>query len=214
MVTAKKTEKRVTPPYASWAQVKSFLDTIKALNPKVINADYLKKNQMGGKDPSLLLATIKFLGLVDEQGNCTAKLDSIKVRGQEQYQKALQSIVREAYAEFFAAVDVEQADGKLIFNQMRSVYGCSPRVATAAAPLFLSLCEEANITTAKQPQKLAPKTIAPKKERAAKEEGKQRVAPQQAVCSFNISVTPEMTEDQILDQMRKAQSALRKFEQE
>ena len=214
MVTTKKTEKRETPPYAPWAQVKNFLDTIKALNPKVIDLDYLKKNQMGGKEPSPLLATIRFLGLVDGQGNCTEKLDSIKVRGQEQYQKALEPIVREAYAKLFEAVDVDQADRNLIYNQMRSVYGCSTRVAEAAAPLFLSLCEEARITAAQQPRKPAGKTIAAKKERAAKAGGRRGAAPQQVVYSFNISVTPDMTEEQILNQMRKAQSAFTRFEQE
>jgi hypothetical protein len=214
MVKTKTTERGRTPPYAPWAQVKNFLDAMKALNPKVIDLDYLKKNQMGGEGPSPLLATVRFLGLVDGQGNCTAKLDSIKVRGLQEYQQALQSIVRDAYAMLFNAVDVEQADAKLIFNQMRSVYGCSRRVATAAAPLFLSLCREAGITTAQQLRKPAAKTITPKKERTVKAESRQPVAPQQVVYSFNISVTPEMTEEQILDQMHKAQSAIRRLEQE
>jgi len=215
MVRAEKTERRATPPYASWGQVKNFLDTIKALNPKVINLDYLKKNQMGAKDPSPLLATIKFLGLVDGQGNCTAKLDSIKVRGKEQYQKALESIVRESYAKLFEAVDVEQADRNLIYNQMRSAYSCSTRVADAAVPLFLSLCEEARITTApQQPQKPALKERVQERKPATKADKERRIVPQRPAFSFNISITPDMTEEQILDQMRKAESALRMFEQE
>ncbi len=213
MVTTNKTGKRVAPPYASWAQVKSFLDTIKALNPKVIDADYLRKNQMGGKDPSVLLTTIKFLGLVDERGNCKDKLDSIKVKGQEQYQQALHSIVRESYANLFEAVDVEQAGGDLIYNQMRSVYGCSTRIARAAAPLFISLCKEASITIAQQPQKRALKTRVPERKPTAKADKGERITSQRPFFTFSISIQ-DLTEEQIVDQIRKARNALLKFEQE
>lgn len=146
-MTEQSTRRRRQPkvPYAPWAQVKQFLDKIRVLNPKTINASYLTTNQMGGQQPSPLLNTIQFLGLINAAEAPTSKLESLKVKGEEQYQRALESIVREAYHVLFEALDVSAADRDMIYNQIRSVYGCSPRVADTATPLFLGLCREANM---------------------------------------------------------------------
>jgi len=132
-------------PYVPWSQMKLFLDRIRILNPKVIDAEYLRANQMSGQQPSPLLNAIQYLGLTDDTGVPTAKLDSLKVKGADQYREALAKIVREAYSDLFSAVSVEAADRDLLYNQITTVYGCSPRIANSATPLFISLCQEAGI---------------------------------------------------------------------
>ena len=62
---------RHTVPYAPWSQFKHFLDKIKVLNPRIIDAEYLRSNQMGGQQPGSLMTTIQFLGLVDADGTPT-----------------------------------------------------------------------------------------------------------------------------------------------
>ncbi len=148
MVVNNEYRDRKTVPYAPWAQVESFLGTIRILNPKAIDVGYLRANDMGGQQPGPLMNTIQFLGLVDVNGTPTAKLESLKVRGDEQYRSALAMVVQEAYVELFDAVNVESADRDLLYNQIRSVYGSSPRVAETATPLFMALCREAGLNVA------------------------------------------------------------------
>lgn len=159
MVENAKTQKeRVTIPYAPWRQVKQFLANIRVLNPKTIDENFLRANQMGGQSPGPLLATIQFIGLIGADGTPTAKLESLRVRGDELYQNALADIVREAYHDLFGAVDVEAAGRDLLYNQIRSVYGCSTRIAETATPLFIALCREANMNVGAASSILGPNT--------------------------------------------------------
>ena len=160
MVTNHEHRDRKTVPYAPWAQVESFLGKIRILNPRAIDVSYLRANDMGGQQPGPLLNTIQFLGLIDVNGTPTAMLESLRVKGDEQYRSALAKVVQKAYAELFDAVDVESADRDLLYNQIRSVYGSSPRVAETATPLFISLSREAGLnvvddlrTPASKPQR-------------------------------------------------------------
>lgn len=138
---------RQTVPYAPWAQVKTFLDKIRVLSPKIIDHDFLKLNQMGGKQPGPLLGAIQFLALVDTSGSPSPNLEKLKVKGDDQYKAALAEIVRQSYSELIEALDISVADRNMIFNQIRSVYQCSPRVAESATPLFIALCQESGIET-------------------------------------------------------------------
>lgn len=145
MVSNSDSRERKYVPYVPWAQVEMFLDKIRILNPRTIDVGYLRANEMGGQQPRTLLNTIQFLGLVDATGVPTAKLESLRVRGDAQYRSALAEVVRGAYSELFDAVDVEAADRDILYNQIRTVYGSSPRVAETATPLFIALSREAGL---------------------------------------------------------------------
>ena len=142
-------------PYAPWSQFKQFLDKMKVLSPRVIDPEYLRSNQMGGQQPGPLFATIQFLDLVDGDNLPTSKLDKLKVRGEQQYAAALYEVIKDGYSDLFDAVNVEEADRDTIYNQIRSVYQCSTRVANTATPLFLALAFEAGMNVAMPPQRAA-----------------------------------------------------------
>ena len=139
---------RHTVPYAPWSQFKHFLDKIKVLNPRIIDAEYLRSNQMGGQQPGPLMTAIRFLGLVNADRTPTDRLEQLRVRGEQQFTQALEKVIRDAYSELFNAVNVEEADRDTIYNQIRSVYQCSPRLAETATPLFLALAHEAGMNVA------------------------------------------------------------------
>ena len=174
MVAERESRDRRTVPYAPWAQVESFLNKIRILNPRVIDVGYLRANDMGGQQPSPLMNTIQFLGLVDVNGTPSARLESLKVKGDDQYRSALAKVVEEAYAELFDAVDVESADRDILYNQIRSVYGSSPRVAETATPLFIALSREAGLYVADDSRTPASKPQRPsriRKQGRIKEDG-------------------------------------------
>ena len=219
------------PPYAPWLQVKAFLDKIKLLNPRSINAEWLLGNQMGGAQSGPLLATIRFLGLITENGSSTATLDSLKVRSVEAYKPALEHVVRDAYRDLFEAVDISAVDDKsIVYDQIRTVYSCSPRVATSATPLFLQLCAEAGIqaphisdggsatarksgipTTPRPPsQTPKPRGTTLRSNGSSSQAGVYQPMP----FTFMIAVGPEMGEEEILRQMNRADAARRRFSAE
>lgn len=209
-----KQQGRITPAYAPWGQVKEFLIRMRALNPKTIDVEYLNTNITSGKDAYALFAAIKFLGFIDENGNCTDKLDSIKVRGETQQKKALENVVREAYADIFEAVHVEESDRSTIYNQMRSVYGCSTRIASSATPLFLALCEVSGITTGQQLARPAPRRAPVRRETGKRPSVRVRAASQPLPYTFTINVVQGMSEDDILSLLVRAENARRRFERE
>ena len=136
---------RPTVPYTSWGQFKVFLDRIRILNPKIIDQEFLRMNQMGGEQPGPLFGSIQFLELIESTGAPSSNLEKLKVKGEEQYKSTLAEIVRQGYSDLFGAIDVSLADKDMIYNQIRSVYQCSPRVAKTATPFFIALCNEAGI---------------------------------------------------------------------
>ena len=224
------------PPYAPWSQVKDFLNKMKVLNPRYISLDYLRTNNLGGQQPNSLLLSIKFLGLIDAQGAPTDKLESIKVRGDHQYSEALETIVREAYSELFSAVNVEDASSDVLYNQMRVVFNCSPRIANAATPLFINLCQEAGIVLSEvsQPQsQVERKSTRAQTQRTVKGNQNRQHDPQSPSASneqerpvahladyvpvtltFNVIVNPNMSEGDIFEQLLRIDNARRRFETE
>lgn len=151
-------------PYAPWTQFKQFLDKIKVLNPRTIDLDYLRSNQMGGQQPGPLLATIQFLDLINESGAPTDRLESLRVRGNQQYVQALDRIIKDGYSDLFDAVNVEEADRNTIYNQIRSVYHCSPRIAETATPLFIALAHESEMNVMAPPQRGSTTTERPSRQ--------------------------------------------------
>lgn len=228
--------KSTNPPYAPWSQVKDFLNKMKVLNPRHITLDYLRTNNLGGQQPNSLLLSIKFLGLIDAQDAPTEKLESIKVRGDHQYSEALETIVREAYSELFSAVNVEDASSDVLYNQMRVVFNCSPRIANAATPLFINLCQEAGIVlsevlqTQSQIERKTPRTQTQRTVRSNRNPqqglqppsvGHEQAGPRTDVVehvpvtlTFNVIVDRHMSEDDIFEQLMRINSARRRFETE
>lgn len=89
------------------------------------------------------LAALRFLGLVDEEGNSTGLFDRITNARTEEYPGVLAETVREAYNPVFTMVDPAQDSDVAIYDAFRQYHPEAQRPRMVS--LFRGLCEEAGI---------------------------------------------------------------------
>jgi Family of unknown function (DUF5343) len=70
--------------------------------PPNVTAETLRKLGIAPKNESYLINILRFIGLIDENGSKTAKAtDVFSKHGDQDFQKAFEKIVKEAYSELF-----------------------------------------------------------------------------------------------------------------
>lgn len=89
------------------------------------------------------LAALRFLGLVDEEGNSTGLFDRINDARTEEYPQVLGEIIRGAYNPVFTMVDPSQDGDIALYDAFRQYHPEAQRQRMVA--LFRALCEEAEI---------------------------------------------------------------------
>jgi len=89
------------------------------------------------------LAALRFVGLIDEEGNSTEQFNRITNAGTEEYPEVLAETVREAYNPIFTMVDPAQDSDVAIYDAFRQYHPEAQRPRMLS--LFRGLCEEAGI---------------------------------------------------------------------
>ncbi len=87
--------------------------------------------------------TLRFLGLIDEEGKRTEKFDILGKASTEQYQPTLKQIVEDGYRSVFTYVDPATDSDIKVADQFRHFTPASVRDRMVA--LFMGLCQEAGI---------------------------------------------------------------------
>ena len=73
MSTETGTAKKISPPYVAYKTLRNFLDGM-AQGPVPKKIDRLLMVGQSGSNQAYILSALKFLDLVDDDGNTTAKL--------------------------------------------------------------------------------------------------------------------------------------------
>jgi Family of unknown function (DUF5343) len=119
-----------------------FLAVIQRQNPSVIDASFL--SQIAPSNEGKLLAQLKFLGVIDEQGKPTRVLPLLNMVGDEQ-KKAFQEISKEAYRDLQAEVKMEKAVPDDLVNFFIRKYGFTRDKGINAAKFYLYLVEKSDL---------------------------------------------------------------------
>lgn len=105
-----------------------------------------------GSDAFQTIAALKFLGIIDKDGNKTDRMNKLQLKGEEHTQAILE-IVKSAYKKLFDTVEeANKLDKDDLFNDFISVYGLSGRLATTAVPNFLWLAKQAGLEVSDAPE--------------------------------------------------------------
>lgn len=135
----------INPPYGSVNRLRYVFDMLSTHNFPQLTSSLLKSRGFSGTDAFQVIAALKFLGVIDNDGNKTDKMAKLQLRGEEKT-TAILEILKGAYARLFETV---QEPNKLnkddLYNDFISVYGLSGRLASTAVPNFLWLCKEAGL---------------------------------------------------------------------
>lgn len=114
--------------------------------PKV-DIEFLRNQTIASGNEGKIIAGLKFLSLVDKEGNAKEEMNSLCVRGDVRKEN-LSKIVRKAYTKLFDFVklDLENADTDTLINVFKSDYVMgSLTTAKNAALVFVYFAKQANI---------------------------------------------------------------------
>lgn len=133
-------------PYISAAALSQFFDHIRYVStPKKVDTGLLSDYGVSRGNVFALMSTLKFLGLINNEGSPTPAYSSLQVMGEE-FVNNLREVVTSAYADLFARLDVSRDSREHIRNYFARNYGVSQ--SNKATILFLDLCKEASIPIA------------------------------------------------------------------
>ena len=140
----KKRRKRLAP-YAPASTLSRFFDHIRYVKtPDKVTSGLVEDYNIPKGHAFALLSSLKFLGLVEDDGTPNPAYKALQTSGEE-FRGNLEEIVRRAYSDLFSVVDPSRNGREHIKNFFARNY--SPATAERATALFLDLCGEAGIPT-------------------------------------------------------------------
>jgi len=144
-------------PYTAVATVKQVLDQLRERTlPDPVNQGVLERISVAPGLISRTIQTLKFLGLIDDDGCHTDTMTRLKRIASNEYQELLAEVVKGAYASVFEIIhDPNSATDQQIVDSFRHFKpeGQRGRMVT----LFLGLCREAGLIDEGRSNKSSPR---------------------------------------------------------
>lgn len=138
-------------PYAPPAAVVSFIEAFRDRGlASPFTTDVLIRAGVNESLAPRTLTALKLLDLIDDDGQPTDTLQTLRKVASAEYQAAVASWIREVYADVFQFVDPAQADHDRVLDAFRTFtpHGQRTRMVT----LFLGLCQHAGIVDGESPK--------------------------------------------------------------
>lgn len=144
------TESKLMPPYGPVTRMKYIIDLLSNHTfPKISSSD-LKSRGFSGSDAAKTVLGLKFLGIIDKEGNKTELMAKLQLVG-DQHKSIMEDMVRTAYKLLFEQVnEPNKLQRDDLINDFMQIYHCSKFQAEPAVPNFLWLCNESGLETAVQ----------------------------------------------------------------
>lgn len=132
------------PPYQRPIWYEKFFRIIQQRSINKLTLDFISLNITSKSDVYKFQSGLRFLHLIDNEGNTTDLFDKLRVSGNA-FSKNLGDIIRIAYSNLFDNIVLEHADPESLINYMIEKYGYSQPLAEGATELFVYFCNKANI---------------------------------------------------------------------
>jgi len=140
-------------PYIPVVWLEKFFDLNQRQKIDKIDAEFVGLNIMGSGHESKIISALRFLGLIDDNGNATPKLASLRVVG-EDFKKNLKPIVIEAYHDLTSTIVLDVAKPENLINFFVQRYDYSQASAKSALRLFVWLASQTDIPLSQEVQNL------------------------------------------------------------
>jgi len=166
-------------PYIPPAWLAKFFDLNHRQKIDKVGKEFVQLNIVGSGNESKMISALRFLGLIDENGDATPKLASLRVLGDD-FRKNLTVIVTEAYHDLVSTIVLDAARPENLINFFVQRYDYSPALAKSALGLFVWLASQTDLGLSQELQSFmvkpsrqidkAPKTkiVSPSKSRYRK----------------------------------------------
>lgn len=150
------------PPYGPPANLKTIIEFWRDRNmPEQITKDWLTRIGLSPNLTSQNLLALRYLDLIDENGNTTEAAERLRVARSDEYPSVLEGIVRKAYAKILEFADPSKDSKTRITDAFRQEQPSAQR--SRMVTCFLGLCAMAGI-----PLKEAPPTRTESQNRVGK----------------------------------------------
>lgn len=161
-------KKQITAPYVSVATLEKLVDFISTHNYSLYSSEIFKKQGFNDSDASWSVNTLKFLGLLNDDGTCTPLMAKLRLLGDAR-KTEIEKIVKAAYKSLFDVMAEPQnlSPDKLV-NEFVVVYDMSRRLAESAARVFGRLCEYGGIKEESVSVPRTPRAPRPRLEKVVK----------------------------------------------
>lgn len=148
------------PYIASAGPLVRTIEQLRKSFPKEVNAETLKKLGVAPKNESFVINTLRFLGVIDDQGKkVDAKAKAFFQKDEQDFQREFSAIVKEAYEELFelrgdAAWTIDRAG---LIQFFRNTDHSSDIVGSRQAGTFSCLAGLSGHADVPQPRDSTPK---------------------------------------------------------
>jgi len=204
------------PPYTSVGDVDAFFERVERIAEpkpqKKVDTDWVKNYGFDTAHPSAIPSMLKWLGVINDEGESTGVWDKLRVGSSRQ--TSLEPLVRGSYKGIFDAVEVESATRADLRGAFVSAYSVGD--STRHINCFLALCRHAGIKTADEPKSRESKAKqqsgeakarrATDSQRPAATKERPRAARQHRTAAgisvtLNVEIPAEWTEEQIRERI-------------
>jgi hypothetical protein len=148
-----KPEAGYLPPQGSVGWYDEFLKLLETRKVAKVDKEFLLNQEIAsGGNAYTVIAGLKFLGLIDKEGNAKEAMETLSIVG-EKRKENLRTVLHTAYSLLFEGVkiDLEHTDPDTLVNCFKSDYKMgSLRTAVSAARVFVFLAQKAGIPLSKE----------------------------------------------------------------
>ncbi len=128
-----------TPPHTCrslW--IDRFFEVIRQLDVSQISREFVAANIIGSGHEGKVLVALRFLGLIDDDGNVTPRLRALRVVGPE-FTTNLAIVVQQAYSEMLGTIAIKSASFNRVINFLMQRYSMTQTQANEATRFFVHL---------------------------------------------------------------------------
>ena len=172
------------PPYRRPVWYETFFNLIQQRSIAKFPLDFIKLNIIPVQSEAYKVQNgLRFLNLIDKNGNPTPELDKLRVTG-DAFAQNLSDVIHKSYSDLFSTIVVDRAKPESLVNYMMQRYGYSKPLAEEATALFVYFCSKAKIQVSQELTAFHPKME--KTERSFVESKSKRVARERAIPAQEI----------------------------
>lgn len=139
------------PPQGAVSWYSAFFKLLETRQVVKVDKKFLQDQGIASGNERKMVPGLRFLGLIDKDGNSTAEMDSLSVMG-EKRRENFEKVVRTAYHTLFEEIKInlEQASAETLVNSFKTDYQMgSLTTARQGAQVFAFLCQKAGILLSK-----------------------------------------------------------------
>src|SRR5271169_57255 len=138
------TNSKTLPPYVSYRTFWNFMDGLQSVLPARIDRSFWG-DKLSGSSGGQLIASLKYLKMIDGNGVPTLRLKQIVLNKGSQRTNLLKQLTQEAYPFFMTELDPSNATYSQMEEKLKEHFQIAPDVGRKCIKFYIGLAEDGGI---------------------------------------------------------------------